>query len=629
MKNGKRIFSLVLVVLMCLSMMPVGALASEDEPSEEIEISQETAEEVEILNDFATVEDPAEAEELAAVEEPAETEEPTEVEETPATEEPEPEEDGGPENGVSDPYGECGYNATWSFEDGVLTISGTGEIWEGSWWSYRDEITELVVEEGITILGKYTFEGLSNLAVVTLPDSVESYDYTVFLHTAWLNKQADENGFLVWDGMLVDYVGSDTELVIPSTVTGIVDRFMDGNSQVTSVIIPGTVKTIGRNAFADSSVTKAVLKEGVTTIAGGAFSYSALRELTLPNSLTSVGDYAFEHTPWKDSQTDEFVVIGGKLFTYNGDGGNVVIPENVTELGDGVFAAQKTITSITFPAGLKTIGYNAFSWSTIQTIALPEGLTTILSDAFGYCRSLTKVILPNSVTTLDSYAFLGCESLTSIALPTGLTSIEYYSFKDCTSLASVSIPGNVTTIRYGAFENTGLTSVTLPNGVSDIQYGAFANCDALTTVTIPASVTSIGCAAFNSENLTDVYVYSSNVALDNNSMDRSDWANYPGIAFGDPDGTTIHGYVGSTAQAYAEEYGYKFEALTEVVLGDVDGDGQVTLKDVTLLFQYVNQQITKDKVKVFAAADVDGDKDVTLKDVTKLFQYVNQQINSL
>jgi hypothetical protein len=63
--------------------------------------------------------------------------------------------------------------------------------------------------------------------------------------------------------------------------------------------------------------------------------------------------------------------------------------------------------------------------------------------------------------------------------------------------------------------------------------------------------------------------------------------------------------------------------------GDVDGDGDITLKDVTLLFQYVNQQITKDKVKVFAAADVDGDKDVTLKDVTKLFQYVNQQINSL
>jgi hypothetical protein len=63
--------------------------------------------------------------------------------------------------------------------------------------------------------------------------------------------------------------------------------------------------------------------------------------------------------------------------------------------------------------------------------------------------------------------------------------------------------------------------------------------------------------------------------------------------------------------------------------GDVDGDGDITLKDVTLLFQYVNKQITKDKVKGFAAADVDGDNDVTLKDVTKLFQYVNQQINSL
>jgi Ca2+-binding EF-hand superfamily protein len=63
--------------------------------------------------------------------------------------------------------------------------------------------------------------------------------------------------------------------------------------------------------------------------------------------------------------------------------------------------------------------------------------------------------------------------------------------------------------------------------------------------------------------------------------------------------------------------------------GDVNGDGHVTLKDVTLLFQYVNNQITKDKLKVFDAADVNGDSKVTLKDVTKVFQYVNNQIASL
>jgi hypothetical protein len=65
------------------------------------------------------------------------------------------------------------------------------------------------------------------------------------------------------------------------------------------------------------------------------------------------------------------------------------------------------------------------------------------------------------------------------------------------------------------------------------------------------------------------------------------------------------------------------------VKGDVTGDGKVSLEDVTLLFQYVNKQITEDKVKVFEAGDVTGDGKVTLEDVTKLFQYVNHQIKTL
>jgi hypothetical protein len=82
---------------------------------------------------------------------------------------------------------------------------------------------------------------------------------------------------------------------------------------------------------------------------------------------------------------------------------------------------------------------------------------------------------------------------------------------------------------------------------------------------------------------------------------------------------------------WVQEFGYDVsnaEAPEEpVLLGDVDGNGQIDLKDVTALFQYVNQQRTD--LPNREAAYVTGGETITLKDVTRLFQYVNKQIDTL
>jgi hypothetical protein len=92
---------------------------------------------------------------------------------------------------------------------------------------------------------------------------------------------------------------------------------------------------------------------------------------------------------------------------------------------------------------------------------------------------------------------------------------------------------------------------------------------------------------------------------------------------------TTEGYTLHECTRCNDSYKSDVTAKLSYLKGDVNGDGKVTLKDVTQMFQYVNNQITKDKLKVFDAADVNGDSKVTLKDVTKVFQYVNNQINSL
>ena len=116
--------------------------------------------------------------------------------------------------------------------------------------------------------------------------------------------------------------------------------------------------------------------------------------------------------------------------------------------------------------------------------------------AFGSCTSLTSVTIPDSVTSIGYEAFGGCTNLTSVTFGNSVTSIGLDAFSNCTSLTNVTIPNSVTSIGSDAFYNCGLTSVTIPDSVMSIGQAAFIFCSSLTSVTIGSGVTSIGDEAF-------------------------------------------------------------------------------------------------------------------------------------
>ena len=154
---------------------------------------------------------------------------------------------------------------------------------------------------------------------------------------------------------------------------------------------------------------------------------------------------------------------------------------------------------------------------------------------------------------IDAFAFENRRDIETVVINSGVTGIGGYAFSGCTSLTRVTIPGSVGSIEDGAFSHCpSLASVKINNGVTTIMIFAFLWCDALTSVTIPESVTSIGESAFGlCDSLTDVTVLNPDCEI----YYRSD-------TLGVQDGvTTIHGYTGSTAAAYAKAYGYPFVAL--------------------------------------------------------------------
>ena len=239
---------------------------------------------------------------------------------------------------------------------------------------------------------------------------------------------------------------------------------------------------------------------------------------------------------------------------YPVEGGNIYFDPSTGT----ITSCDDTVTSAVIPGTINgipvtTIGDEAFyKCRSLTNVTIGDSVTTIGGSAFYGCTGLTSVMIPDSVTTIGDEAFSRCDSLTSVMIPDSVTTIGGCAFADCNSLTSVTIGDSVTTIGQWAFADcNSLTSVTIGDSVTTIGDYAFIFCYGLTSVTIPNSVTTIGDRAF--ESLTSVTVLNANCSI----YDDKDTLGVPGM-------TVIYGYSGSTAESYAEKYGYDFEPLQKV-----------------------------------------------------------------
>ena len=181
------------------------------------------------------------------------------------------------------------------------------------------------------------------------------------------------------------------------------------------------------------------------------------------------------------SASKDFTIRKGVLTKYKGPGrGNVAIPEGV---------------SVVIPEDVTSIGDNAFErCNSITSITIPDSVTSIGEGAFFNCRSLRSVTIPNSVTNIGGHAFSNCNFLRSITIPDGVTSIGCDAFCDCFSLRSFSIPKHIANVG-----SLGLQSCKLPadgDGHIIINHIYIRYCGKASHVVIPDGVTSIGDGAF-------------------------------------------------------------------------------------------------------------------------------------
>lgn len=128
----------------------------------------------------------------------------------------------------------------------------------------------------------------------------------------------------------------------------------------------------------------------------------------------------------------DFVIENGVLIKYIGSGGDVVIPDTVTEIGEKAFEKCFRVTSVLIPQSVVKIGVGAFLFCyDLKTITLSEKLDTIAEDTFWGCSSLTDIMLPRGLTAIGDNAFLGCEALQTITIPDGVMVLGENIFEYC------------------------------------------------------------------------------------------------------------------------------------------------------------------------------------------------------
>ncbi len=178
--------------------------------------------------------------------------------------------------------------------------------------------------------------------------------------------------FCVERGILKQYNGHDTTVVIPPDVTEIGYRSFYQNPEIRTVILSEGVKKVGMQAFAGCN---------------------ALNEIVFPESICTIGHEAFANTAWLDWQPDGVVYAGPLAWMIKGD------------------------------------------LRSIDTITIKPGTLKLCADLFRNCTALTQVILPESLREIDDRAFQNCRKLKTIRIPEMVTRIGDRAFDECVKLS--------------------------------------------------------------------------------------------------------------------------------------------------------------------------------------------------
>ncbi|MBR1430039.1 leucine-rich repeat protein [Ruminococcus sp.] len=409
----------------------------------------------------------------------------------------------------------------------------------------------------------------------------------------------------------------------------------------------------------------------VTTITG--LNLKSITEFTVPDSVTRIDNCTLEpwYTNYKDSCPDGVIYIGKIAYGYKGDkshitdieikegtkamtrflGGaldasvygssvsSITLPSSLERIPESAFEGCRNLKEVIIPEGVKEIGDKAFyGCSSLEYVYMPDSVVQLGKEAFssyrilayGSCKSLERVRLSDNITELNTRCFYNCKNLKEINLPKKLTVIGESAFQNCSQLKSIVLPDNLERIESSAFLRSGLIKVSteykeadenellLSKNINYIGNDAFSNLDSVGVETDPKIWNNIELPVNLSEALPSVTKYAKSLKVYNPDckMYGSESAVYSKY-------TVVYGYIGSTAEEFANESKCKFIPLDSILLkGDCNCDNVVNIADLVMLQKFI---LGCEKLLSWKNADLCEDENIDVFDMVLLRKLLVEQ----
>ena len=389
--------------------------------------------------------------------------------------------------------GSLGKNITWTLEGSsdsgyTIRISGSGDTPDYDytsdipWYSHINEIKSVIVEDGITGLGKSSFYKSTSIQSVKLADSVRSIGEMCFFRNGSLEKIELGNG-LTSIGEAAFSVSNLKKVSLPIGITHIESDTFYGCKQLESINLEH-VKSIGRRAFYICSNLSGIhLSTDLQQLEYAAFrGCSSIDKVNIGSKLSELSEQVFaECSSLKEIYIPDNITAIQKAAFYECTAlGQVTGAKNVEVLGEMAFNGAKSLETYPFGDKVRFIGNSAFSGcSSFKIDKIPDSVTFMGTWAFG-STAIETIEFGSGLTYINSYAFSYCSNLTKVTFPSNIESIKIYAFSHCPKLKNVIFTEGLKTINEGAFTGSIIKEAVIPKSVSAIGSRAFPDSTKLT-----------------------------------------------------------------------------------------------------------------------------------------------------
>lgn len=420
-------------------------------------------------------------------------------------------------------------------------------------------ITSITLPKGMKRMDNYVFRKCTALKTLTVSDitpfDVSSGTFMTITSTCKLYvPRGTVNAYKAaqyWKDF-TDIEEDPESPVLPESITlsrSNITRLVGDTYTLTATILPedATDKTVEWKSLNPDVAT--VDRNGtVTFVAPGRANIEAICEgrrtlsaicvvLSIAKNVTADGlQYRLEFD--EDNKIADAYVIRDNNYA-----GDIVIPAkiqagvtfNVVGIDQNAFALNENVTSVTIPASIRSIGFNAFrlcsglrrvnisdisAWANIDfkdklanpiqysrnlylngnpvtDINIAAGTESIKDFVFQGLSTLRTLTIAEGLKSIGQYSFAECTSITQVKLPESIEKIGMSAFSDCSALESINLPSGLKSIETGILARTAIKEITVPEGVTYINNQAFQGCAELTDVTLPSTLELIYMMVFD------------------------------------------------------------------------------------------------------------------------------------